>query len=193
MQPAAPAVSPARAPSPAAEAGPGFFVKFNNADIYEVIHTLGRTAGINYLIDPRVRGVVNVHTQGVVRKDGALDLLFAILRVNGATAIKEGETYHIVPMVEAKSEPILPLFPGEKAAKTQAQATLLYLRANGMSDVVLGSDAFFPFRDSIDRASKSGVKYIVQPGGSNRDEDVIAACDRLGIPMVFTSARHYRH
>ena len=50
--------------------GPGSFVKFNNADIYEVIHTLGRTAGINYLIDPRVRGVVNVHTQGVVRRTG---------------------------------------------------------------------------------------------------------------------------
>jgi general secretion pathway protein D len=125
MQPAAPAVSPARAPSPAAEAGPGFFVKFNNADIYEVIHTLGRTAGINYLIDPRVRGVVNVHTQGVVRKDGALDLLFAILRVNGATAIKEGETYHIVPMVEAKMEPLLPTFPGDNAAKTSSNQVIM--------------------------------------------------------------------
>ncbi len=97
--------------------GAGFFVKFNNADIYEVIHTLGRAAGINYLIDPRVRGVVNVHTQGVVRKDGALDLLFSILKVNGATAIKEGDTYHIVPMTEAKTEPLLPTFPGDNAAK----------------------------------------------------------------------------
>ena len=101
--------------------GAGFFVKFNNADIYEVIHTLGRAAGINYLIDPRVRGVVNVHTQGVVRKDGALDLLFAILRVNGATAIKEGDTYHIVPMTEAKTEPLLPTFPGDNAAKDVLQ------------------------------------------------------------------------
>ena len=101
-------------PSPAMGGGSGFFVKFNNADIYEVIHTLGRAAGINYLIDPRVRGVVNVHTQGVVRKDGALDLLFSILKVNGATAIKEGDTYHIVPMTEAKTEPLLPDFPGER-------------------------------------------------------------------------------
>ena len=123
--PAAPAVSPVRPPSPASGAGPGFFVKFNNADIYEVIHTLGRTAGINYLIDPRVRGVVNVHTQGVVRKDGALDLLFAILRVNGATAIKEGETYHIVPMAEAKMEPLLPTFPGDNAAKAAANQVIL--------------------------------------------------------------------
>ena len=118
-QPAAPALSPS------AGTGPGFFVKFNNADIYEVIHTLGRTAGINYLIDPRVRGVVNVHTQGVVRKEGALDLLFAILRVNGATAVKEGDTYHIIPMTEAKSEPLLPSFPGDNAAKASSNQVLM--------------------------------------------------------------------
>lgn len=121
----APAAPPSRAVIPAVSAGPGFFVKFNNADIYEVIHTLGRTAGINYLIDPRVRGVVNVHTQGVVRKDGALDLLFAILRVNGATAIKEGDTYHIVPMAEAKMEPLLPVFPGDKSAKTASNQVVM--------------------------------------------------------------------
>jgi len=120
-QPAAPVVSP----SPASGGGAGFFVKFNNADIYEVIHTLGRTAGINYLIDPRVRGVVNVHTQGVVRKDGALDLLFAILRVNGATAIKEGDIYHIVPMVEAKMEPLVPVFPGDKGAKAASNQVIM--------------------------------------------------------------------
>jgi general secretion pathway protein D len=66
-----------------------------------------------------------VHTQGVVRKDGALDLLFAILRVNGATAIKEGETYHIVPMAEAKMEPLLPTFPGDKAAKAAANQVIM--------------------------------------------------------------------
>ncbi|MBF8258992.1 MAG: gspD2 [Actinobacteria bacterium] len=82
-------------------------MKFNNADVYEVIHTLGRIAGINYLIDPRVRGVVNVHTQGTVKKDDALELLYSILRVNGATAVREGDLYHIVPMNEAKTEPLL--------------------------------------------------------------------------------------
>jgi general secretion pathway protein D len=106
-------------PVPTAEAGPlpqvpvraaggGFLVKFNNADIYEVIHTLGRMAGINYLIDPRVRGVVNVHTQGRVKKEGALELLFSILKINGATAVLEGSIYHIVPMAEVKMEPLLP-------------------------------------------------------------------------------------
>ena len=64
---------------------------------------------------------------------------------------------------------------------------------DGMSDIVLGSDAFFPFRDSIDRAAKSGVKYVLQPGGSNRDEDVIAACDEYGMTMVFSGVRLFHH
>lgn len=64
---------------------------------------------------------------------------------------------------------------------------------NGLHDVVLGSDAFFPFRDSIDRAAKSGVKYVLQPGGSTRDEDVIAACDEYGMTMVFSGLRLFHH
>jgi phosphoribosylaminoimidazolecarboxamide formyltransferase/IMP cyclohydrolase len=64
---------------------------------------------------------------------------------------------------------------------------------DGLIDVVLGSDAFFPFRDSIDRAAKSGVKYVLQPGGSNRDEDVIAACDEYGMTMVFSGSRLFHH
>ena len=64
---------------------------------------------------------------------------------------------------------------------------------DGMSDVALGSDAFFPFRDSIDRAVRSGVKYVLQPGGSNRDEDVIAACDEYGMTMVFSGVRLFHH
>ncbi|MGB3096117.1 MAG: type II secretion system secretin GspD [Candidatus Deferrimicrobiaceae bacterium] len=94
--------------APERTTGAGFLVKFNNADIYEVIHTLGRMAGINYLIDPRVRGVVNVHTQGRVKKEGALELLFSILKINGATAVREGDLYHIVPMAEVKMEPLMP-------------------------------------------------------------------------------------
>lgn len=64
---------------------------------------------------------------------------------------------------------------------------------DGLTDVVLGSDAFFPFRDSIDRAAKSGAKYVLQPGGSNRDEDVIAACDEYGMTMVFSGLRLFHH
>src|SRR6266511_1787490 len=64
---------------------------------------------------------------------------------------------------------------------------------NGLTDVVLGSDAFFPFRDGIDRAAKSGVKYVLQPGGSNCDEEVIAACDEYGMTMVFSGLRLFHH
>jgi len=64
---------------------------------------------------------------------------------------------------------------------------------DGLTDVTLGSDAFFPFRDSIDRAAKSGVKYVLQPGGSNRDDEVIAACNEYGMTMVFSGLRLFHH
>jgi phosphoribosylaminoimidazolecarboxamide formyltransferase/IMP cyclohydrolase len=60
-------------------------------------------------------------------------------------------------------------------------------------NAVLASDAFFPFADNIDEIAKSGVKAIVQPGGSVRDQEVIEACDKHGIAMVFTGVRHFRH
>ncbi len=58
---------------------------------------------------------------------------------------------------------------------------------------VLASDAFFPFRDNVDEAAKAGVTALVQPGGSLRDADSIAACDEHGLAMVFTGVRHFRH
>ena len=61
------------------------------------------------------------------------------------------------------------------------------------ADVSLGSDAFFPFGDNIERASKSGVKYIAQPGGSIRDDDVIQTCDKHGMVMAFTGIRLFHH
>ena len=62
-----------------------------------------------------------------------------------------------------------------------------------MSGVSLGSDAFFPFSDNIERAKKSGVQYIAEPGGSIRDEDVIACCDKYGMAMAFTGIRLFHH
>ena len=63
----------------------------------------------------------------------------------------------------------------------------------GTSDAALGSDAFFPFGDNIERAKKSGVKYIAQPGGSIRDDDVIKTCDKYDIIMAFTGIRLFHH
>jgi general secretion pathway protein D len=136
--------APARAP------GGGFLVKFNNADVYEVIHTLGKMAGINYLIDPRVRGVVNVHTQGSVGKEGALDLLYSILKINGATAVREGEIYHIVPLVEAKTEP---LFPEEwKGREGDSSSNRPVMRA-------------FPLQYIAAAEMAKVIKPFVSPGG----------------------------
>ena len=62
-----------------------------------------------------------------------------------------------------------------------------------MTDVALGSDAFFPFGDNIERANKSGVKYIAEPGGSIRDDNVIETCDKYGMVMAFTGMRLFHH
>ena len=62
-----------------------------------------------------------------------------------------------------------------------------------LTGVSLGSDAFFPFADNIDRAARSGVRYVAQPGGSVRDGEVIQACDRYGMTMAFTGIRLFHH
>ncbi len=62
-----------------------------------------------------------------------------------------------------------------------------------LADVALGSDAFFPFGDNIERAHKSGVKYIAQPGGSVRDDNVIATCNKYNMAMAFTGIRLFHH
>ena len=58
---------------------------------------------------------------------------------------------------------------------------------------VMASDAFFPFPDSIEAAAAVGVVAVIQPGGSRNDPDVIAACNRHGVPMIFTGRRHFKH
>lgn len=75
-----------------------------------------------------------------------------------------------------------PFTPAEKRA---------YL--DTIDDVAVGSDAFFPFGDNIERAKKSGVKYIAQPGGSVRDDNVIAVCNKYGMAMAFTGMRLFHH
>ena len=64
---------------------------------------------------------------------------------------------------------------------------------SGVKGISLASDGFFPFRDNIDRAAKSGVSYVAEPGGSSRDEDIIRAADEHGMTLVFTHARLFHH
>ena len=62
-----------------------------------------------------------------------------------------------------------------------------------VSGSAMASDAFFPFRDGIDAAAAVGIRCVIQPGGSIRDEEVIAAADEHDIAMIFTGMRHFRH
>jgi phosphoribosylaminoimidazolecarboxamide formyltransferase/IMP cyclohydrolase len=62
-----------------------------------------------------------------------------------------------------------------------------------LDGAVMASDAFFPFRDGIDSAAQAGIRAVIQPGGSMRDEEVIIAANEHGMAMVFTGMRHFRH
>ena len=75
-----------------------------------------------------------------------------------------------------------------KIASIKAQAAGLSLAGS-----VVASDAFFPFRDGLDVLAAAGASAVIQPGGSMRDEEVIAAANEHGIAMVFTGVRHFRH
>ncbi len=75
-----------------------------------------------------------------------------------------------------------------RIAAMKAEEAKLDLRGAAM-----GSDAFFPFRDGLDLAAELGITAVIQPGGSMRDSEVIAAADEHGMTMVFTGMRHFRH
>ena len=80
------------------------------------------------------------------------------------------------------------LADGEVLTREEKRAWL-----DTMTGVALGSDAFFPFGDNIERAHKSGVSYIAQPGGSVRDDHVISTCDKYNMAMAFTGIRLFHH
>ena len=74
-----------------------------------------------------------------------------------------------------------------------AKIALLEAKEHNITSMVLASDAFFPFDDTVKLAKEYGVTAIIQPGGSIRDEDSIKACDEAGIAMVFCGMRHFKH
>ena len=95
-------------------------------------------------------------------------------------------------IVLAKDNTLLGIGAGQPNRVTSVH---LALRAAGENSKgsVLGSDAFFPFADNVELAAQGGVTAIAQPGGSIRDEEVIAEANKHGIAMVFTGVRHFRH
>ena len=79
------------------------------------------------------------------------------------------------------------------ARKSQDMADAMGLDQALIQGSVVASDAFFPFADGLMAAAEAGATAVIQPGGSMRDDDVIAAADEAGLAMVFTGMRHFRH
>ena len=122
---------------------------------------------------PKVLDLQFVDDLGRANRDNAIDLYI-------------GEDYMDV-LAEGEWQKIFKVKP-EVFTREEKRAWL-----DQMQDVALGSDAFFPFGDNVERAHKSGVKYIAQPGGSIRDDNVIETCNKYGIAMCFTGLRLFHH
>lgn len=122
---------------------------------------------------PQVLGLQFLDTLGRAERDNAIDVYI-------------GDEYMDV-LADGVWETIFKVRP-EVFTREQKRAWL-----DQMTGVTLGSDAFFPFADNIERAHKSGVTYIAQPGGSVRDDLVIACCDKYNIAMAFTGIRLFHH
>ena len=99
----APPAQPVRPAPP--RMGSGVVFNFDNADIYEVIRVMAEILRISYIIDPRVKGVVNIHTSGQISAENTFPIFQSILRLNGATAVKKDGVYQIVPLADAKKLP----------------------------------------------------------------------------------------
>ena len=98
-------------------------------------------------------------------------------------------------IVYVKNKQTIGIGAGQMSRVISADIANLKAKEEGLevTGAVMASDAFFPFRDGIDKAASSGIAAIIQPGGSIRDDEVIAAADENNIAMVFTSTRHFRH
>ena len=133
----------------------------------------GDKADIWYLKQhPRVLGLQFKAKVGKAERDNAIDLF-----------VRTDTTDYELKTLAAVLEAVPPSF-----SEAEREEWL-----KGMQNVTIGSDAFFPFRDNIDRAYKSGVKYVVQTGGSLRDDLVIDACNEYGMVMATTGMRLFHH
>ena len=98
-------------------------------------------------------------------------------------------------IVYVKNKQTIGIGAGQMSRVISAEIANIKAKEEGLevSGSAMASDAFFPFRDGIDKAASSGISSIIQPGGSIKDEEVIAAADENNIAMVFTGIRHFRH
>ena len=98
-------------------------------------------------------------------------------------------------IIYASSERTIGVGAGQMSRVNSARIAAIKAEHAGLevAGAVMASDAFFPFRDGIDNAAERGIKAVIQPGGSIRDDEIIAAANEAGIAMVFTGVRHFRH
>lgn len=107
--------------------GQGVVFKFDNADLYEVIRTFAEVLKISYVIDPRVKGTVNIHTSGAISNDDIYPIFLSILRMNGATMVKRDTIYEIVPFIEGMK---LPVTTDEKKRSAEDQFVIEIIKPN---------------------------------------------------------------
>jgi len=154
-----------------------------------------RTAALTYrqvsggvLVQDKDNGYVGLDDLKVVTKraptDAELaDLMFAWrvakhVKSNAILLVKDNETIGI---------------GAGQVSRVDAVNIALKKSGKRLDNSILCSDAFFPFRDSIDKIANTGIRAVIQPGGSIRDKEVIEACNEYGISMVFTGLRHFKH
>ncbi len=155
---------------------------------------------------PLVNDIIFTHVQGGFLAQSANNLVIDLTKVTYPTLIKPTPeimdtlqfAMTVVKHVRSNAIVITNNFQtisiaGGFTNRVDAVELALAKAKISLNQAVLASDAFFPFPDSIDLIKNSGIKYIVQPGGSVQDAEVVKACDKYGICMVFTGNRHFKH
>ena len=150
-----------------------------------------KSVGGGLLVQSRDQGVTGAHELRVVTKRAPTsreldDLIFAwriakYVKSNAIVCVKDCVT--------------LGIGAGQMSRVVSSKIAAMKAKDEGLSlqSAAMASDAFFPFRDGLDAAAEFGIQSVIQPGGSRRDSEVIAAADEHGIAMVFTGMRHFRH
>lgn len=142
-----------------------------------------------YLIQEKDNSIEDLHKARVVTKRqptreelAALDLGWRVCKHVKSNAI-----------VLANQHQTVGIGAGQMSRVDSSKIAMSKIQVKTMKTLALASDAFFPFRDSIDEAVKGGVSCVVQPGGSIKDQEVIDAANEYGIAMIFTGVRHFKH
>ena len=167
------------------------------ADPLAAAQTIRQVSG-GYLMQGKDNGHISAEDLKVVTKvkpteDQLSDLLFAWkvakhVKSNAIVYVKDGATVGVGAGQMSRVDSAL-----IAAKKAERMAEALRLPASLAKGSAVASDAFFPFADGLLEAAAAGASCVIQPGGSMRDDEVIAAADDAGLAMVFTGMRHFRH